>query len=85
MITAWNPRSRPLSPWQNRKRQHRLFRILDANGYRFLRSLCGVDAWWEESVIVYAMNESKAAKLARQFGQKAFVYLDGRRVWLMYV
>ncbi|MDD2749483.1 DUF3293 domain-containing protein [Acidithiobacillus sp.] len=84
IITAWNPQSEQLSPWQNRKRQLRLVRLLDAKGYRFLRSCCGVDAWWEESLIVFAMNESAAAKRARQSGQKAFVYLDGRRVWLVY-
>ncbi|MBU2843579.1 DUF3293 domain-containing protein [Acidithiobacillus thiooxidans] len=85
IITAWNPQSEPLRPWQNRIRQRRLVRLLDANGYRFLRSCCGVDAWWEESLMVFTMNESAAVKLARQFGQKAFVYLDGRRVWLVYV
>ncbi|PKY09876.1 hypothetical protein B1757_12465 [Acidithiobacillus marinus] len=84
IITAWNPRSVPLSPWKNHLRQHQLIRTLRRAGYSYWRARCGRDDWWEESVLVHDMGMSAAYALAQQFAQQAFVYLDKRRVWLVY-
>ncbi|MBN2679399.1 DUF3293 domain-containing protein [Acidithiobacillus montserratensis] len=85
MITAWNPHSQPLSPWKNQHRQHQLLRNLHTAGYPCSRAYCGMDDWWEESVLVHDMSMSEAYPIARRWAQYAFVYLDGRRVWLVYM
>ncbi|WP_414039200.1 DUF3293 domain-containing protein [Acidithiobacillus sp. M4-SHS-6] len=85
IITAWNPHSGQMSPWKNHHRQCHLTKSLHRMGYQFSRAWCGVDDWWEESLLVHDMDTSAAYQMARQFEQHAFVFLDARRVWLIYL
>lgn len=79
LVTAWNPRSRRLDRGRNARRQQCLLRelasrpgrVLPARGY-------GEDGWHEESVAVFDIMLPAALRLARKYGQYAFVWGDGR-------
>jgi hypothetical protein len=82
-LTACNPGSRMLSAEDNRRRQQRLESHLAVDGFVFYRGN-GIpdpeqDAHWppEASVLVPGIAPDRAARLAREYGQLAFVH--GRR------
>lgn len=77
-LTAWNPASRTTPPAENDAAQARLRADLAAGGYATLpgRGL-GRDGLWppEESVLALGIDRSTAIRLARAYGQNAFVWL----------
>jgi len=75
-VTAWNPHSRRLAPWQNAAHQKQLLQALRRAGYRWLPALGeGDDLAWppEPSVLVLGMSSRAAVRLARRFKQNAVV------------
>lgn len=74
-ITAWNPRSRPLSPPDNRQAQDALEWAVRAR----YSSLPGVgaatDGDWppEEGLFIFGIPEAEAVELGRRFEQNAVV------------
>ena len=77
-LTAWNPRSEPLSAGENAERNAELRRALDAEGYRVLadaRGLPAAPSWQPEaSFLVLGIERDAAIRLARRFGQNAVVW-----------
>jgi len=80
LITAHNPGSRRLGAAQNRRRQQALREELAAAGYRTCagenRAAAG-DWPVEPTFFVPALAHADAARLARRYGQNAFLW--GRR------
>ena len=82
VITAWNPRSVPLTPKENEARQEALAAALDDLGVPVFPAL-GRDAgstWTEPSFAVVAPPRAELIALARRFEQNA-VYLWRGRSW----
>ena len=79
-ITAWNPKSHPLSREKNDVRQAKLRRLVEKRGLTGLPGEgIGDDPAWtpEESLMVLGISEEDAIDLGRSFGQLAIVV--GRR------
>ena len=77
ILTAWNPRSEPLSLQENRARNielksklkmHTVFEVLGQ----------GDDLLWnaEESFFVIGLNKADAERIAVEYGQYAYVSLE---------
>lgn len=77
-ITAYNPRSAPLSPDMNAARQAELLTEVQAQGwihYHGQGQPAAEDAGWtaEDSLLIVGMDAANAARLGRRFGQNAVV------------
>jgi hypothetical protein len=78
-LTAFNPRSEPLSDAENEKRHRRLEERIDALGFfAFAGEGVGDDGTWpaERSLLVIGVSRSEAIDLGREFGQLAVVRGD---------
>ena len=76
-LTAWNPRSAPLSDLENRERNKRLAREVDSGGWSFFPAWgIGPDKTWpaEESFWILNISADRAAHLGRLFEQNALVW-----------
>ncbi len=75
-ITAWNPRSEPMSREENEAAQAQLEAKINAMGHPFLRGE-GVDptgSWpGEPSVLVLGISGNDAQRIGRAYGQNAIV------------
>ncbi len=80
VITAWNPRSQPMSRACNRRAQHRLLAELRAcPDIRAIRAAVGVGAggWRESSLLVVGADEAGLRALCARHGQHAFIAGEG--------
>lgn len=79
-VTACNPRSRRLPPWQNLVRQRRLTALARRLGFAAVPATgVGDDPDWipEPSALILGISCARARRLARLFDQNAIV--AGRR------
>ena len=76
-ITAFNPRSMPLSVAENEHRQRVLLEQLDQSGWLFYKGQ-GLDPQgkWppEEAVLILGINQNEALSMGQSFDQNAVVY-----------
>lgn len=82
VVTAFNPRSRVLSPEMNARRHEQLVRLLEERKLRFLygegRDPTG--RWIAETeCIVFGISLAEGLALARRFDQNAVVYVERGR------
>ena len=78
-ITAYNPGSEKSSPEDNDRAHKALLGDLKSDGFRWLNG-DGVDPndiWKPEtSVLILALDKSKATSLAKKYGQNAYVWIE---------
>lgn len=79
VVTAFNPRSRVLTPEANAARHHALVRLLEQRGLKFLlgegRDPSG--AWTPETeCIVFGIPLAEGLEIARRFDQNAVVFIE---------
>ncbi|MEY2340728.1 DUF3293 domain-containing protein [Acidithiobacillus sp. IBUN Pt1247-S3] len=82
VLSAWNPGSYRHSEYTNRKRDRRLLRLL--RGQRWRGMWGGKDTWWERHYWVPELPLELAARISMTMDQKAFLFLDGRHVRLIW-
>ncbi|MBU2753598.1 DUF3293 domain-containing protein [Acidithiobacillus sp. CV18-2] len=82
VLGAWNPGSRWQSEYRNRKRDQRLLRKLGGQYYQSMWG--GTDAWWERHFWVPGLTFQRANRLASAMEQKAFLFLNGKHVLLIW-
>lgn len=78
-VTAENPGSNRLPEFENRRRQADLIETVVCAGYEFLlgRGSDRSGEWTpENSLLIIGIELAAAARLARAFGQNAFVYCE---------
>ena len=85
-MTAFNPRSTPLTETENQARQSKLIAQLTEAGYTFLEGYGTGDDWDPEpSLFVLGISRDKAVSIAAGYGQHAILWgqADGRAelVW----
>ncbi|MGC8591193.1 DUF3293 domain-containing protein [Acidithiobacillus sp.] len=85
IITAWNPGSAPNRAWQNRRRQGVLRAALRQHKKSCWPAWGGLGTWWEEALALPDISCAEACDWAARFHQNAFLWLDGRRTWLVFV
>ena len=85
IITAWNPGSVLTSPWQNRRRQGALRASLRKHKKTFWPAWGGLGTWREEGLALPDISCAEACDWAARFQQNAFLWLDGRHTWLVFV
>ena len=79
ILTAWNPRSKALSSEENIKRNTKLYSYLKNNKYIIYKALGqGNDTSWpaEESFLIAGLDKSIAEKIAIEYEQYAYVWLE---------
>ncbi len=82
VLGAWNPQAQQQSLWRNLHQDRRLQRLCSN---RFGATLWGGDpGWFERHHWFPGMEPASANRWASRFGQLAFLYLDGRRVHLLW-
>ena len=79
LITAHNPRSKPLLQNENREKQQKMIRVLESLNLRYLQAL-SIDpkGKWpdEQQLMVLDCDRELGKKLARQFDQNAIVHIE---------
>jgi hypothetical protein len=84
IITAFDPEGRNLSAAENEQRKQELDRRLSSAGYRFVHvDSCSPDRSHCESSVAVKMPQQKALDLARELGQVAIFWFDGKRFWIL--
>lgn len=82
IVTAFNPRSRVLTPDANEARHRALVRLLEARGLTFLHGE-GRDPsgqWTAETeCIVFGISLAEGLEIARRFDQNAVVFIERGR------
>ena len=82
IVTAFNPRSRVLTPDANEARHRALVRLLEARGVTF-RPGAGRDPrgqWTAETeCIVFGISLAEGLEIARRFDQNAVVFIERGR------
>ncbi|MCX7512232.1 DUF3293 domain-containing protein [Frateuria sp. STR12] len=78
-FTAWNPRSRPLSPIDNRDAQRRLLADLRADASLETHPALGkgTDGWREPSFWIVGIGPDALERLANRYGQNAWLFGHG--------
>lgn len=79
ILTAWNPRSQAIDFQQNKLRNNDLYSFIEAQQYIFFEALGkGKDPSWpaEEGYIILGISKEEAEKLAVQYEQNAYVWLE---------
>ena len=82
ILTACNPRSQPLSSQENKAHNNKLYSNLKNNKYIIYKALGqGDDASWpaEESFFIIGLNKADAEKIAVEYGQYAYVWLENKK------
>ncbi len=80
ILTAYNPWAQTVSEQANRRAQHLLQHEIDALGFMRIdgENRAGdKDGPSEPTVIALDIPRERSRQLAQQFGQLAFVYIDG--------
>ena len=74
-MTAYNPKSTPLSDSDNQARQTEFINELTKAGYEFLRGYGTGDDWDPEpSLFVLDISRKNAVDIAARFGQHAILW-----------
>ena len=79
IITAWNPRSEPHSLQENKRRNRNLRISVSKKNHKVFAALGqGNDTSWpaEESFLILGVTKEDAGKLAVDYEQNAFVFLE---------
>lgn len=82
LLTAWNPGSKPTLRSINESQQQRLWAELRDAGYPCLAGInepideSTRDSWSEASVLALDIELDEARRVARKYGQLAFVWID---------
>lgn len=79
ILTAWNPRSQFFSQTENKSRNNYLRVSLAKNKFNSLNAIGqGADTSWpaEESFFVVGINKDEAEKIATEYGQYAYIWLE---------
>ena len=77
ILTAWNPRSQPLPLSENHSRNNQLSsKLVEHTLYKCMGQ--GNDSSWpaEESFFILGMKQTEVDKLALEFEQYAYVWID---------
>ena len=86
ILTAWNPRSQPLPLSENQSRNNQLSsKLEDQTLYKCMGQ--GDDITWfaEESFCIIGINKSEVDKLAVEFEQYAYVWIEkGKQAALIF-
>ena len=84
VITAFDPGGRDLSAAENDQRKADLGRRLTIAGHRYVNvDACSPDGSHCECSVAVVMGQSDALALAREIGQVAIFWFDGRRFWIL--
>ena len=84
IMTAFDPHGEDLSPAANEKRKQELDERLRSSGYRFAQvDACSPDRSHCECSVAVVMPQEKAIDLAREMGQVAIFWFDGKRFWIL--
>jgi hypothetical protein len=84
VITAFDPHGENLSREENEKRGRDLDQRLTAEGYKFAHvDACSPDRSHCESSVAAVMPQEKAIDIARELGQVAIFWFDGKRFWIL--
>jgi hypothetical protein len=84
VITAFDPHGENLSREENEKRGRDLDQRLTAEGYKFAHvDACSPDRSHCESSVAAVMLQEKAIDIARELGQVAIFWFDGKRFWIL--
>ena len=84
VLTAFDPHGENLSREENEKRRHDLDRRLTTEGYKFAHvDACSPDRSHCECSVAVVMPQGKAINVARELGQVAIFWFDGKRFWIL--
>ena len=84
VLTAFDPHGEDLSREENEKRRRDLDQRLIAAGYKFAHvEACSPDRSHCECSVAVAMPREKAIDIARELGQVAIFWFDGKRFWIL--
>jgi len=84
VLTAFDPRGHDLSPAENEARKRDLDRRLKAEGHRFANvDACSPDRSHCERSVAVVVPQATAMDLARELGQVAIFWFDGKRFWII--
>ena len=84
ILTAFDPHGRDLSTAENKKRRRYLDRRLTTEGYKFAHvDACSPDRSHCECSVAVVMPQGKAINVARELGQVAIFWFDGKRFWIL--
>ncbi len=84
VITAFDPRGRNLSLFENEKRQRDLEQRLKAAGYKFVPvDACSPDQSHCERSVAVTIPQQDAIDIARDLDQIALFWFDGSRFWIV--
>jgi hypothetical protein len=76
-LTAWNPRSGPLSADENLDRQMRLLDLIESERLNYFvgRGESSDGNWAEDSYLIFDLDPKTAMEWARAFEQNAWVWV----------
>jgi hypothetical protein len=84
VLTAFDPDGENLSRKENEKRKRDLDQRLTAEGYKFAHvDACSPDRSHCECSVAVVMPQEKAIDIARELGQVAIFWFDGKRFWIL--
>lgn len=82
IVTAWNPRSQPLSTTENKQRNRTLFDSLKEKNYLVYNALGqGKDTTWpaEESYFIFGVSKQEADLFSTEYEQYAYVWVESNK------
>jgi len=86
VLTAFDPHGENLSREENEKRRRDLDQRLTEEGYKFAHvDACSPDRSHCECSVAVVMPQEKAIDIARELGQVAIFWFDGKRFWILAV
>ena len=84
IVTAFDPEGRDLSTAENERRKQELDRRLSSMGYPFVHvDCCSPDRSHCECSVAVTMPRQTALDLARELGQVAIFWFDGKLFWIL--
>ncbi|SIO03955.1 DUF3293 domain-containing protein [Salinivibrio sp. ES.052] len=84
ILTAFNPRSQPLSEKENQLRNARLAEEMERLGTRYWPMNGGApDGSWFEPGFAVALEQSDAVALAKKWEQNAIYWVEADTLWLL--
>jgi hypothetical protein len=84
IVTAFDPEGKDLSAAENERRKQELDRRLSSMGYAFVHvDCCSPDRSHCERSVAVTMPRQTALDLARELGQVAIFWFDGKLFWIL--
>ncbi|WBA15243.1 DUF3293 domain-containing protein [Salinivibrio proteolyticus] len=84
ILTAFNPRSQPLSEKENQLRNRQLVDEMEKAGIRYWAMNGGApDGSWFEPGFAVALNQDEAIALAKTWQQNAIYWVEEDTLWLL--